>query len=215
MYQPVHHREEDLATLYRLIEAHPLGLMTCNGPDGPVANAVPFLIDPGASPKGRLRAHLARANPQWQMLADKPDESVLVIFQGPESYITPSWYETKRQTGKVVPTWNYVMVQARGRARVLDDADWLADQIAELTDSQEVSRAAPWAVNDAPGDFIARQMRAIVGIEIDIDDIAGKWKVSQNRPEADRAGVAQGLGESEDTNTSQMAELVRKHGGLT
>lgn len=213
MYEPPHHREEDLATLHALIDAHPLGLVVSNGPRGPVANAVPFLIDPAAAPKGRLSAHLARANPHWQMLAAAPDDPVLIVFQGTNSYITPSWYATKRQTGKVVPTWNYVMVQARGRARIIEDRDWLARQIGALTERHEACRAAPWAVADAPADFVAMQLRAIVGVEIDIDEIAGKWKVSQNRPAADRAGVAEGLEESGAADALAMAELVRRHGG--
>lgn len=214
MYQPVHHREERLDVLHDLIRSHPLGLLVSNGPEGPIANPVPFLLDIEATAKGRLSAHVARANPQWQMLATKPDEPVLVVFQGVERYITPSWYETKRQTGKVVPTWNYVMVQARGKARVIEDREWLASQIATLTGTHEAGREAPWAVTDAPEKFIDTQIRAIVGIEIDIDDIAGKWKVSQNRPEADRAGVVQGLEESDAPNAAEMAELVREYGGL-
>jgi len=215
MYQPVHHREERLGTLHALIRSHPLGLLVSNGEDGPVANALPFLIDAARGPKGTLRAHVARANPQWQAIAAAPERPVLVVFQGAESYITPSWYETKRQTGKVVPTWNYVIVQARGKACVIEDRDWLAGQIAALTGEHEGKRAEPWAVSDAPDNFIEMQMRAIVGIEIEITDLAGKWKVSQNRPEADKAGVAQGLGAAEDESSREMSRLVREFGRLS
>src|SRR4051812_6947000 len=209
MYQPPHHVETDLGVLHALIRAHPLGLLISAGPEGPVANPLPFLVDQGVGQNGRLRAHLARANPQWRLIADNPDATVLVVFQGADSYITPSWYETKRETGKVVPTWNYAIVQARGRARIVEDAAWLAGQIGELTASQEGRRAEPWQVSDAPEAFIVSQMKGIVGLEIEIAGISGKWKVSQNRPVADRVGVAEGL-ESTPENAAgkEMARLV-------
>lgn len=212
MYQPVHHREEDPETLHALIRAHPLGLLVSSGPEGPVANAVPFLLDANVAPNGRLQAHVARANPQWKALAEDSAMPVLVVFQGVDSYVTPSWYATKRETGKVVPTWNYVMVQVRGVARVIEDRDWLSSQISALTDLHEGQREAPWAISDAPTEFIDTQIRAIVGIEIDITEISGKWKVSQNRPAADRAGVIDGLGEAGTETSAAMAELVRRHG---
>jgi transcriptional regulator len=135
---------------------------------------------------------------------------VLVVFQGPLTYVTPAFYETKRETGKVVPTWNYAMVQARGIAVLRDDPAWLDTQIAALTDRHEASRAEPWEVSDAPRPYIEAQLRGIVGIDIDIRQIEGKWKVSQNRPVADRLGVAQGLAEAHP----EMAALVRRYGGL-
>lgn len=207
MYQPPHFREERADVLHALVRAHPLGLLVSNGADGPVANAVPFLID-GGGEKGRLRAHVARANDQWKALAAAPHMPVLVVFQGADSYVTPSWYATKQETGKVVPTWNYVIVQVRGRARVVDDQAWLAQQISDLTAVHESSRDTPWAVDDAPARFIEAQLRGIVGIEIDITDIHGKWKVSQNRPEADRAGVAEGMAAEARTD---MSRLVREY----
>lgn len=214
MYQPPHFIETRLDILHGLIRAHPLGLLISNGPEGPLANALPFLLDdePG---HGKLRAHLAKANPQWRSLQADPEATVLVVFQGAESYITPSWYETKRETGKVVPTWNYAMVQVRGRVRVIEDKDWLAAQIAALTASQEDKRAEPWQVGDAPESYIASQIKGIVGIEIDISAIDGKWKVSQNRPVADRVGVAEGLeAEGAATDAADMANLVRAYGGI-
>ena len=137
MYQPPHFVETDIDVLHALIRAHPLGLLISASDDGPVANPLPFLLDADVAPHGRLRVHLARANPQWRLLADNPQTPVLVVFQGADSYVTPSWYETKRETGKVVPTWNYAIVQVRGRARVIEDKDWLAGQIAELTATHE------------------------------------------------------------------------------
>jgi len=219
MYEPPHFRETRPEVLHGLIRAHPLGLLISNGAEGPVANAIPFLLDAPSGlnedvpPNGRLRAHLAKANPQWRLLADNPASPVLIVFQGTDAYVTPTWYETKRETGKVVPTWNYAIVQVRGTVRVIDDQDWLAQQIADLTASQEGPRAAPWAVTDAPAPFIQSQIKGIIGLEIDITEIHGKWKVSQNRPVADRVGVALGL-ENEDHQSPDMASLVRSYGGL-
>lgn len=213
MYQPPHFVETRPEVLHGLIRTHPLGLLISNGSDGPVANAIPFLLDAEAGPNGRLRAHLAKANPQWRLLADNPASPVLIVFQGSDAYVTPSWYETKRETGKVVPTWNYAIVQVRGTVKVIDDQDWLAQQIAELTASQESDREAPWAVTDAPAPFIQSQIKGIIGLEIEISEIHGKWKVSQNRPVADRVGVAEGL-ESEGLHSPDMAKLVRSYGGL-
>ncbi|AWC24400.1 Protease synthase and sporulation protein PAI 2 [Aminobacter sp. MSH1] len=214
MYQPPLFRETRLDVLHALIRSHPLGLLICNGAEGPVANPLPFLLDADVGPNGRLQAHLARANPQWRLLAEMPDVPVLVVFQGAESYITPSWYETKRETGKVVPTWNYAMVQVRGTVRVIEDKDWLAGQIARLTATHEAGRSEPWQVTDAPQAYIDAQIKGIVGLEIDIASIDGKWKVSQNRPLGDRVGVAEGI-EADQGAVDEMAQLVRQYGGLT
>ncbi|ANT51593.1 FMN-binding negative transcriptional regulator [Mesorhizobium amorphae] len=215
MYQPPHFQETRQDVLHGLVRAHPLGLLISNGAEGPVANAIPFLLDAEIGTKGRLRAHLAKANPQWRQLAENPASPVLVVFQGADAYVTPSWYETKRETGKVVPTWNYAIVQVRGTVKVIEDQAWLAQQIAELTASQEGSREAPWAVTDAPAGFIQSQIKGIIGLEIEITDISGKWKVSQNRPVADRVGVAEGLeSEAPSASAPDMAELVRSYGGI-
>jgi transcriptional regulator len=211
MYEPPLHRVEDAAKLRALIRENPLGLLITSGQQGLLANAMPFLLDADDGVPAKLRTHMARANPQWCDLVE-PREA-LVVFQGPEHYITPSWYETKRETGKVVPTWNYVMVQARGLARATEDDAWLARQIDDLTRSQEETRAAPWAVSDAPADFVAAQRRAIVGVEIEIVDLRGKWKASQNRNAADRAGVVAGLSTDAtagDDAARLMAALVAR-----
>jgi transcriptional regulator len=163
-----------------------------------------MLLDPDFAENGRLRLHLARANPHWKIITSQPDSPVLVVFQGPEAYVTPSWYATKHETGKVVPTWNYAIVQVSGHARVVEDATWLAQQIRDLTDAHESPRAEPWAVDDAPERYVEAQLRGIVGIEIEIAAIVGKWKVSQNRSEADRIGVAEGLAQENPA----MAALV-------
>ena len=213
MYQPPHFVETDRDTLHALIRAHPLGLLISATPEGPVADLVPCLLDADAGAHGHLRLHVARANPQWKLIASQPDMPVLAVFQGVDAYITPSWYETKRETGKVVPTWNYAVVQARGRAVVKEDPDWIGRQIADLTAFHEGERAEPWAATDAPVPYIASQMKGIVGIEIEITELAGKWKVSQNRPMADRIGVIAGLeAETAGAGAAEMAGLVRRFG---
>ena len=176
-----------------------------------MANSIPFLVGPGVSEKGTLRGHLARANPQWRELGAVAE--CLVVFQGPQAYITPSWYATKYETGKVVPTWNYVTVHVWGRPAVVDDSGWLRRQIDDLTRSREQARPAPWSVSDAPESYIAAQIRAIVGVEIAIARIEGKWKVSQNRPAADRAGVVAGLREMGEASEA-MRRLVAERGGI-
>ncbi|SFL81659.1 FMN-binding negative transcriptional regulator [Methylobacterium pseudosasicola] len=201
MYQPPQFRDDTLAAQHELIRTYPLGLLVTGGADGLVANPVPFLLDE-AGPHGTLRAHLARANPQWQALAEA--EECLVVFQGPQGYVTPGWYASKREHGRVVPTWNYATVHAWGRPLVIEDADWLRRQIADLTALREAPRAAPWAVDDAPAPFVAAQLRAIVGIEIPITRIEGKWKMSQNRPEADRTGVIAGMRAEGETILADM-----------
>ncbi len=207
MYQPVHFVEEDLPTLHALIKAHPLGMLISSDPDDVQANPLPFLLDASVGVRGVLRAHLARANPQWRHLAQ--GAKALAVFQGTDAYVTPSWYQTKKDHGKVVPTWNYVMVQVRGKVRIMDDPEWLHGQLTALTAEHEHGRSAEWSINDAPVNYIEMQKRAIVGIEIDIDEIAGKWKVSQNRPAADRVGVATGFDED---GKNDMADLVRLYG---
>ncbi|MGD9913731.1 MAG: FMN-binding negative transcriptional regulator [Rhizobiaceae bacterium] len=210
MYEPPHHKESRQDVLHDFIVKHPLGLLISSGPEGPYADLVPFLLDRDFGAHGRLRAHIARANPQVKRLAEA--QRVLVVFQGADSYVTPSWYETKRETGKVVPTWNYVVVQAGGMVRLIDDRGWLAGQVAELTNVHESGRERPWQVSDAPDAFIEAQLKGIVGMEIELTDIAGKWKVSQNRPVPDRVGVAEGL-DAEPAGT-EMAGIVRRYGGL-
>lgn len=212
MYQPPHFREERLEIQHALIRAHPLGLLISSGEDGLLANPVPFLLDAAAAPKGVLRAHLARANRQWQALA--AGQPALVVFQGVDTYITPSWYETKKETGKVVPTWNYAIVQVRGPVRVVEDREWLRRQITALTAEHESSRSEPWAVTDAPDDFVEAQLKGIIGIEMTIETIEGKWKVSQNRPLADRIGVTAGLAAEADPRAAEMERLVRAYGGI-
>jgi transcriptional regulator len=203
MYRPPHFREDRLDVLHALIETHRLGTIVTNGADGLVANLVPFTLDKTRGTHGTLKAHFAKVNEQFA--AFKSGTDALVIFQGPEAYITPSWYPSKHEHGKVVPTWNYVVVEASGRPVVIEDGAWLRAQIGELTDANEGKRPAPWSVDDAPEAYVASQMKGIFGIEIEITRIEGKWKTSQNRPEGDRAGVAHGLAAEGE---AAMAKLV-------
>jgi transcriptional regulator len=207
MYLPNAFREDHLETLHALIRAHPLATLITAGPGGLLANLVPFTLVNGGE-KGILRAHIAKANDQVNELSSGAE--TLVVFQGPEAYITPSWYVSKQEHGRVVPTWNYAVVQARGTPRVVDDAGWLRAQIHHLTSMQEHKRSTPWSISDAPEPFISGQIRAIIGVEIPISTIVGKWKVSQNRSEADRQGVEEGLrGEG---ISEEMARLVSQRG---
>lgn len=190
MYQPAHFVESDPAVLHALMRAHPLATLVRGG--GPVplqADLVPLQVVE-ANGAWHLAGHVARANPLWQ---EADGQEVLVVFQGAQAYVSPSWYPSKAEHGKVVPTWNYATVQVRGRLRAIDDPAWLARFLEGLTRQHEGGRPAPWAVDDAPADYLAATRRAIVGIEIDVLGVEGKFKLSQNRAEADRAGVRQGL----------------------
>jgi transcriptional regulator len=206
MYQPPHFQDHDLDRIHALIRANPLGLLISAGAGGLMANPVPFLLDPDQGSHGTLRCHVARPNPQWKDFAELTD--VLVVFQGHDHYITPGWYQTKQDSGKVVPTWNYATVQVHGRAKATEDAAWLGRQIRDLTDMMEGGLPKPWAVDDAPENFINAQIRGIVGIEISITALTGKWKVSQNRNLADQHGVIKGLGEVGTEAAAAMADMV-------
>ena len=193
MYLPAHFAESRAEVLHALIRSHPLGLLVTQNGDGSIAaNDIPFVLDASddGSP-GVLRAHVARANPLWRTA--RGDVESLVVFQGPQGYVSPAWYPGKAEHGRVVPTWNYVVVQARGALRAIDDREWLRAFVTRLTDRHEGPRPAPWAVTDAPADYVDTMLCAIVGIEMPVTSLVGKWKVSQNRPAADREGVAQGL----------------------
>lgn len=209
MYCPTAFREDRLEVQQGFIRSHPLGLLISHGSTGLVANLLPFVLKSGAGKRGVLQAHLARANPQWREL---DDQAVLVVFRGPDAYVSPTLYATKKETGKVVPTWNYAMVQARGKARLRDHGDWLTPQLDALVTAREASQPQPWSIADAPSDYIEGQKRAIVGIEIEIAALEGKWKVSQNQPEANRRSVVEGFTAHADTR--EMAELVRTYGKL-
>jgi transcriptional regulator len=202
VYLPKHFEQPDRAALIALMRERPLATLVISTPDGPSADLIPLeyvaadATGPGAH--GTLRGHVARANPLWRH-AGMP---ALAVFTGPDAYVSPGWYPSKREHGKVVPTWNYTMVQARGPLRVHDDAPWLRALVGRLTERHEAAQAQPWSVDDAPDDFVQQMLRAIVGIEIELVSLMGKWKVSQNRSAADRAGVAQGLGAADPASAA-------------
>ncbi|MBM3347092.1 MAG: FMN-binding negative transcriptional regulator, partial [Betaproteobacteria bacterium] len=180
MYIPPHFAQPDIASLHALMRAHPLATLVTLGPDGLDANHVPLQLSTEHGEHGLLSGHLPRANPAWREHA--ANRNVLAVFHGPEAYITPSWYTSKQATGKVVPTWNYVTVHAHGRLRAIDDGQWLRRHLEQLTRAQESRFPHPWAVADAPASYTGLLMRGLVGIEISITRLEGKWKVSQNRP---------------------------------
>lgn len=209
MYVPKQFEEPRVDVMHDLIRAHPLAtLVTLSGGDLN-ANHIPFHLSDSPAPFGTLRGHVARANP----LADHLERGVLqalAVFHGPDIYISPSWYPTKRETGKVVPTWNYAVVHAYGTLRAVDDASWLRAQLEALTTHNEASSPQPWAVSDAPEEFIGKMMRAILGMEMVITRLLGKWKVSQNQPRENRIGVIEGLKDSGMPEASAMAALVEE-----
>ena len=201
MYLPKHFAETDVGVMHALMCKHPLATLVSQGPAGLEANHIPFLLADGPAPYGKLQGHIARANPLSK--AGETSDEVLVIFQGAESYISPSNYATKAEHGKVVPTWNYTAVHAYGRLRVIDDAAWIFAQISALTATHESRLPQPWAVSDAPADYIEKMLGAIVGIEITIDRLVGKWKVSQNQPAVNQISLIAAL------DGLPMAELIR------
>lgn len=210
MYLPRHFEEARPPVLHALLRAHPLGLLVTSDEDGaPVADPIPFLLDAERGPLGTLVGHVARANPLWQRAAGRP---VLVVFQGPQGYVSPSGYPGKAVQGKVVPTWNYAMVQARGRLRAVEDPHALQAIVARLTARHEAAQPRPWAVDDAPADYIAAMLRAIVGIEIPLDALVGKYKLSQNRSDEDRAGVQAAL-QGGDAAAQSLARWMADPGG--
>jgi transcriptional regulator len=191
MYIPTQFRETDIPTIHAAIRAAGLATLVTTGPDGLLATPLPLLLDPEPAPYGTLLGHVARANPQWQRSA--ADMEGLAMFAGPDSYVTPSWYATKRATGKVVPTWNYVAVHAYGRVEFIEDPAWLLGLVTRLTERHEGERDKPWAVADAPPEFTQSQLKGIVGVRLTVTRLEGKWKMSQNRNAEDRAGVVEGL----------------------
>jgi transcriptional regulator len=208
MYIPRQHEETDLAVLHDLIRSHPLGTWAMQGDREIIVNHLPFVLDDSRGPHGTLQCHVARANSAWQKLCEAAASAV--SFQGPECYISPSWYPSKHAHGKAVPTWNYAVVHAHGIPVVIEDKAWLLDHLNRLTDRHESGQALPWKVADAPLEFIDRMMGHIVGIEIPIARIIGKWKINQNRSQADRLGVVAGLQAKGDERSLEMADLVAR-----
>jgi len=203
MYLPSHFKEDRLEILHALVRAQPLATLVTLGLHGPEANHIPLEIDSTAGPHGTLRGHVARANSVWR---DHPATSnVLAVFQGPHAYVSPAWYPSKQSDPRVVPTWNYAVVHAHGPLRLIEDATWLRALVGRLTSAHEAGQSRPWKVEDAPAEFIDKMLAAIVGFEVPIARIEGKWKMSQNRSAQDRAGVADGLSAS----ARDVAVLIR------
>jgi transcriptional regulator len=213
MYIPPLFNETRLDVLHGLIRAQPFATVVTLSSDGINANHIPLHLSAEQSSFGALRGHVARANPMWSDRVD--DTDALAIFQGPHTYISPSFYPSKREHGKVVPTWNYAVVHARGPLSVIDDPAWLRSQLEALVSRHESASQAPWSIADAPPDFIERMMEAIVGFEIVISKLSGKWKMSQNQPAANRAGVVEGLRQragASDIEVAQWVEEASRHG---
>jgi transcriptional regulator len=206
VYIPPHFAQQDPATLHALMRERPLATLVVTTAAGVTADLLPLEFDSAAGPHGTLRGHVARANPLWRDAL--PDTPVLALFHGPQAYVTPSWYAEKQAHGRVVPTWNYTVVQASGPLHVVHDAPWLRELVGRLTDHHEAPRTEPWAVSDAPEAYVEQLLRAIVGIEIPLAALVGKWKVSQNRSAADRAGVIAGLAEGPAGDGLLLGSLI-------
>jgi len=207
MYMPRHFEQADIGILHDAIDAFPLGALVTVGPDGPDANHIPFELNRAQGPFGTLRCHVARANPVWRAAREGEDRA-LVIFRGVSGYISPNWYATKQTTHQVVPTYNYAVVHAHGRIAVHDDPQWVRGLVARLTRRHESAQPRPWKMTDAPEDFLDAQLAQIVGLEIVVERLEGKWKMSQNRPAADRAGVIAGLREQGGPASESLADEV-------
>ncbi|WP_456292167.1 FMN-binding negative transcriptional regulator [Pseudomonas sp. AK106] len=208
MYTPSYFKDEDLASLHRQIDATRLATLVTFDETGVQASHIPLLLEPTQGPHGTLYGHLAKANPQWKAL--ETGAQALLIFQGADAYISPSFYAAKAEHGKVVPTWNYLAVHAYGRADVFTDPARLLRIVTGLTDKHEASRAEPWAVSDAPADYIEKMLNGIVGFAIPVERLEGKRKLNQNRSAADIAGVSKGLALSQDPSDQKIAQLMNQ-----
>ncbi|MEQ9003315.1 MAG: FMN-binding negative transcriptional regulator [Pseudomonadales bacterium] len=207
-YRPPHFQAPDADAVRSLITRHPLATLVLTGADGIDAEHLPMLLEHTETGHGVLRGHVARANPVWQQVPDGAD--ALAIFHGPDHYVSPGWYPSKRAHGKVVPTWNYAVVHGHGRLTWQHDRDWLLALVTRLTDAHEAGRAAPWHVTDAPDDYVTRMLGAIVGVEIALTRLEGKWKQSQNRSTEDVAGVIAGLEADGSLSARDAAALMQE-----
>ncbi len=209
MYIPPHFAETRIEVLHGLLRAHPLATLVVAVGGDVAIDHLPLLLV-GEAANGTLHGHLPRANPVWRALDG--DTPAVAVFHGPEAYVTPSWYPAKQAHGKVVPTWDYAVVHARGRPRIVDDRDWLLAHVTALTREHEAGQPLPWQVSDAPRDYVERMLDALVGLEMPIETLTGKWKVSQNREAPDRQGVAAGLRARGDRRALDVADLVVERG---
>lgn len=211
MYIPRKFKQDDESQLIELISSYPFAILVCNSLSGFEATHIPlYLVE---IPEGNqvLKGHIAKANTLWKIV--EKQSSVLVIFQGPQSYISPNYYPTKKEHGKAVPTWNYVSVHIKGEISFINDAEWKLEMLTYLSDKLEVEEASPWKVSDAPKDYIEKQLGGIVGIEITVNSLEGQWKLSQNQPANNQTGVIEGLSESSRFNASTMSEFMKNLSG--
>ena len=206
LYLPTHFNETRPEVMRALMRAHPLSTLVTQSDSGLVANHIPVQTLDKPAPLGCLRGHVARANPLWRDYRAGTD--ALAIFQGPQAYISPSFYPSKAKTGEVVPTWNYAVVHASGTLKFIQDVDWLRAFVAELTTTHEAPRAMPWRIDDAPAPYIDKNLKLIVGFEFSITALRGKWKLSQNRTQADREGVRRNLESADDADSKELAAAL-------
>ena len=207
MYIPRANQEDRISVFHKLMQDQPFASLITMGSSGLFASHIPMLLEQNGA-MGQLRGHISRANTQWRDYT--PSVEALAIFSGPQHYITPNWYPEKQETGKVVPTWNYVVVHAYGHLKIIEDREWLMPHLANLTKIHEAESPVPWEVGDAPADYIAALTKGIVGLEMTIERLEGKWKISQNRSERDRNGVAKGLAELNTAESLEMKALVER-----
>jgi len=210
VYIPKVHEENRIEVLHDLIDSQSLASLVTMGKSGLFASHLPMVLERGPAQQGLLKGHLSRANQQWRDFL--PSVEALAIFSGPQHYITPSWYPEKFETGKVVPTWNYAVVHAYGYLKVIEDAAWLMDHLKSLTSIHEAVLPQPWKVSDAPGDYIESLVKGIVGLELPVERLEGKWKVSRNQPERNRIGVVKGLERLNTPESLAMKALVVEEG---
>ncbi len=203
MYLPKHFEQPDRAALHQLMLEHPLATLVTSSTDGLTADHIPLEYDAASN---TLRGHVARANPLWRAAAG---QAVLAVFQGPQAYVSPNWYPAKAATHKVVPTWNYAVVHAHGTLLVTESADWLHALVSRLTQHHESAQPKPWAVSDAPDDYVQQMLRAIVGIELPVQRLVGKYKLHQNHTADNHAGVVQGLQQG-DRSAQAVAALMAR-----
>lgn len=210
MYLPTAFRQDDIAELHAQILANPFVLLASVGSDGVQASHLPVLLEPEEGEFGTLYGHFARANPHWRELQQGGE--ALAVFSGPDAYVSPSWYPAKAEHGKVVPTWNYIAVHARGPVELIGDPERLLQIVSRLTDRHEAARPQPWAASDAPREYLDAMLRAIVGFALPIRRLEGKWKLGQNRSAADQTGVRDGLAASTDPREQAMATRMTLQG---
>jgi transcriptional regulator len=209
VYTPKFNEQNDVSILHSIVQSKPLGAWVTTVDGEIVINHIPFILHEERGELGTLVGHVARSNSIYRKFS--LDVNSIVVFQGDQAYISPSWYPSKDEHGKAVPTWNYVVVHAHGIPRIIEDPEWLLQHLNELTDKHESEQKLPWKVSDAPEEFIQSLLGAVVGIEIPITKLTGKWKLGQNRPEADKHGMIAGLMSSDRAESQGLAKLLNQY----